>query len=220
MHCSTDQGKLHSPLFSVALQNRLTAGLGHCNYTYRDLLFIQVCSDPTAMQCSTGQINWVLHCSVLLCSRQTVEQAQQLVAHDDFGLGTDVVAQAAAHPLSAPFSELITYPLHHLRPPPALQDVRGEWAYIHKPGVGTMAIAPPSASPSKKLAAAQALQQLRYGSTSIQVHQGLPVYNATAGAATSVAAGPPDSVAQALTGQFDATQPKKAIPIAENISEH
>ena len=59
--------KLHSPLFKAALQNRLTAGLGHCNYTYGDLLFIQVCSDTTAMHCSTGQINWIPHCSKLLC---------------------------------------------------------------------------------------------------------------------------------------------------------
>ena len=146
---------------------------------------------------------------------QTMQQAQQPVAHDDFGLGTDVVAQAAAHPLSAPFAELITSPLHHLRPPPALQDVRGEWAYIHKPGVGTMAIAPPSASPSKKLAAAQASQQLRYGSTTVHVHQGLPVYSVTAGAATSAAAGPSDSVAQALTEQLDGAQPKKKRPFPE-----
>ncbi len=39
--------------------------------------------------------------------RQRMEQAQQPVAHDAFGLGTDVIAQAAAHPLSAPFAELI-----------------------------------------------------------------------------------------------------------------
>jgi len=44
MHCSTGHSKLRSPLFSVALQNRLPAGLGHSNYTYGDLLFIQVCS--------------------------------------------------------------------------------------------------------------------------------------------------------------------------------
>ena len=67
MHCSTGQGKLHSPLFKAALQNRLTAGLSHCNYTYGDLLFVQVCSDTTAMHCSTGQINWIPHCSKLLC---------------------------------------------------------------------------------------------------------------------------------------------------------
>jgi len=46
---------LHFPLCSAALQNRLTAGLGHCNHTQGDLLFIQLCSDPIAMHCSTGQ---------------------------------------------------------------------------------------------------------------------------------------------------------------------
>ncbi len=46
---------MHSPLLSVALQNRLTAGLCDCNYTYGDLLFIQVCSDPKTLHCSTGQ---------------------------------------------------------------------------------------------------------------------------------------------------------------------
>ena len=144
--------------------------------------------------------------------RQRMEQAFQPAAHDDFGLGIDTVAQAAAHPMSSPWAEMITSPLHHMRPPPALQDVRGEWAYIHKPGVGTMPIAPPSASPAKKLAAAQASQQLRYGSSAtVQVHQGLPVYSATAGAA----AGASDSVAQALTGQFDAAQPKKKRPFPE-----
>ena len=30
-HCSTGQGKLHSPLFSAVLQNMLTADLCHCN---------------------------------------------------------------------------------------------------------------------------------------------------------------------------------------------
>ncbi|DBA96982.1 TPA: hypothetical protein ACH3X3_012923 [Trebouxia sp. C0006] len=52
---STGQGKIASPLFSVALQNRLTAALCHFNNTYGDLLFIQVCSDATPMHCSTGQ---------------------------------------------------------------------------------------------------------------------------------------------------------------------
>ena len=53
--CSTGQGKIASPLFSAALQTKLTACLCHCNYTYGDLLFIQVCSDATAMHCSSGQ---------------------------------------------------------------------------------------------------------------------------------------------------------------------
>ena len=52
MHCSTGFGKLHSPLSSAALQNRLKGCLCHCNYTYEDLLLIQVCNDPPPMHCS------------------------------------------------------------------------------------------------------------------------------------------------------------------------
>ena len=55
IHCSTGQGKMHSPLFSAVLQNRLTAGLCHCNNTYGDWHFIQVSSESTEMDCSTGQ---------------------------------------------------------------------------------------------------------------------------------------------------------------------
>ena len=47
IHCNTGQGKMHSPLFSAALQNRLIAGLCHCNYTHQDLLYIQVCRNNT-----------------------------------------------------------------------------------------------------------------------------------------------------------------------------
>ena len=53
MHCSTCLGKMHFPLSTAALQNRLTTGLCHCNYTYEDLLLMQVCSDPPPMHCST-----------------------------------------------------------------------------------------------------------------------------------------------------------------------
>ena len=53
MNCSTAFGKLHSPLLSAALQNSLTAALCHCNYTYEDLVNIQVCSDPPPMHCNT-----------------------------------------------------------------------------------------------------------------------------------------------------------------------
>jgi len=52
--CSTGLGNMYCPLFKAALQNRLTPGLCHCNYTYGDLLFIQVCSEPTELHCSTG----------------------------------------------------------------------------------------------------------------------------------------------------------------------
>ena len=55
-NCSTGLGKMHSPLFSSALQNRLTAGLCHCNSTCGDFIFIQVCSEPTEMQSSTSLV--------------------------------------------------------------------------------------------------------------------------------------------------------------------
>jgi len=57
-HCSTGQGRIGktaSLLFSAALQNRLTACLCRCKYIHGDLLNIQVCTDATAKQCSTGQ---------------------------------------------------------------------------------------------------------------------------------------------------------------------
>ena len=44
---------MQSPLLIAALQDRLAAGLYHSNYTYEDLLFIQVCSDPTPVHCNT-----------------------------------------------------------------------------------------------------------------------------------------------------------------------
>ncbi len=52
-HCNTAFCKWQSPLLSAALQDRLAAGLYHCNYIYEDLLFIQVCSDPTPEHCNT-----------------------------------------------------------------------------------------------------------------------------------------------------------------------
>jgi len=58
---------MHSSLFSTALQNRLTAGLCHCNSTYGDLLFIQMCREPTEMHCSTdlGKMHSSLFSSAL-----------------------------------------------------------------------------------------------------------------------------------------------------------
>jgi hypothetical protein len=54
-HCSTGQGWITFLLFSAALQNRLTACLGQCNYTYAGLLSTQVCSDATSKHSSTNQ---------------------------------------------------------------------------------------------------------------------------------------------------------------------
>ena len=55
MHCNTVQGIMQSPLPTAALQGRLAASLYHCNYTYEDVFFIQVCSDPPQMHCNTVQ---------------------------------------------------------------------------------------------------------------------------------------------------------------------
>ncbi|DBB00359.1 TPA: hypothetical protein ACH3X1_013711 [Trebouxia sp. C0004] len=51
------QGRMQSPLFSAAAQNRLAVGIVpmHSHLTYGDLLFIQVCSDSATMHCSSVQ---------------------------------------------------------------------------------------------------------------------------------------------------------------------
>ena len=41
MHCNPGFGKMHFPQLRAALQNRLAAGLWHCNSVYEDLLFLQ-----------------------------------------------------------------------------------------------------------------------------------------------------------------------------------
>ena len=46
---------MQSPLISAAQQDWLASGLHHCKYTYQDLLFIQVCSDPAPVLCNTVQ---------------------------------------------------------------------------------------------------------------------------------------------------------------------
>ena len=59
---------MQSPLISAAQQDWLASGLYHCNDTYEDLLFTQVCTDPTPLHCNTVQgkmqsplINAALH---------------------------------------------------------------------------------------------------------------------------------------------------------------
>ena len=47
LQSSTEQWGVRFPVNSAA-------GLCHCNYTYEDLLTIQVCSDPLTMHCSTA----------------------------------------------------------------------------------------------------------------------------------------------------------------------
>ena len=52
--CSVPYCFWQFPMLSAAVQTRLTAGLGHCKNTYGDLLSVQVCSDPIAVQCHTA----------------------------------------------------------------------------------------------------------------------------------------------------------------------
>ena len=59
---------MQSPLLTAALQDRLAAGLHHCDYTYEDLLFIQVCSDSTPEHCNTVQGK--MHSPVLTAALQ------------------------------------------------------------------------------------------------------------------------------------------------------
>ena len=68
MHCSTDLGKMHSPQVTAAVQNRLTAGLCHSNYTYGDLLFIQRCA-VSQQKCTAalGKAKCIVHCAQPLC---------------------------------------------------------------------------------------------------------------------------------------------------------
>jgi len=60
---------MHSPQLWAALQNRLTAGLCHCDCAYQDLLFIQVCSDHSPRHCSTVQSK--MHPPLLSAALQT-----------------------------------------------------------------------------------------------------------------------------------------------------
>ena len=53
VHCNTVLCRMHSPVLSAALQDRLAAGLCRCNYPCEYLLFIQVCNGPTPVHCNT-----------------------------------------------------------------------------------------------------------------------------------------------------------------------
>ena len=111
----------------------------------------------------------------------------------------DLRDEIAQHPLTAPFADHMTSPPNYLRPSPAMRDLTGNWSYMHKMGVGTMAVAPPSPSPNSKLLAVQQRSQI-VGSTA-QTYRGVPVYGslptaATASASTSLAAVPSSGAAQ------------------------
>jgi len=67
VHCNIVFGKMLFPLLSAAVQIRLTAGLCQCKFNYKDLLFIQLCSEPTPVHCNIDFGKFSSHYSVLLC---------------------------------------------------------------------------------------------------------------------------------------------------------
>ena len=73
--------KCNCPLLSAAVQNRLTAGLYHCKYTYGYLLFIQVCSGPTAVQGHTAFGKVQLPPAQRCCAKQADSRLVPLQIH-------------------------------------------------------------------------------------------------------------------------------------------
>ncbi len=67
-----------------------------CTYTYGDLLFIQVCSDPARMHCSKVQGQSCPHCSVLLCKTGS----QQAVCPCTYTYGDWLFIQVCSDPTS------------------------------------------------------------------------------------------------------------------------
>ncbi len=55
MHCNTVRAKVHSPLFSAALQDRLTEGSVSLQSHLWSSALIKLCGDPAQMHCSTVQ---------------------------------------------------------------------------------------------------------------------------------------------------------------------
>ena len=67
------------PLLTV--QNRLTAGLCCCKYTYGDLLLTQVCSGPTPVQCHTAFGKAQLPLAHCCCAKQADSRLVLLQIH-------------------------------------------------------------------------------------------------------------------------------------------
>ena len=60
--------KMQSPLISAAQYDWLASGLYHRKHTYEDLLFTQVCSDPTPVHCITVQGK--MQCPLITAAQQ------------------------------------------------------------------------------------------------------------------------------------------------------
>ena len=65
----------------AAVQNRLTAGLCCCKYTYGDLLLTQVCSGPTPVQCHTAFGKAQLPLAHCCCAKQADSRLVLLQIH-------------------------------------------------------------------------------------------------------------------------------------------
>ena len=78
MHCSSVQGKMQSPLFSAALQNRLKSRECVTAYALMEKCSSYRCA-VTQPQCAAARFRakWSPHCSVLLCKTGS----QQAVCH-------------------------------------------------------------------------------------------------------------------------------------------
>ena len=69
------------PLLTAAVQNRLTAGLCCCKYTYGDLLFPQVCSGATPVQCQSAFGKAQLPLAHCCCAKQADSRPVLLQTH-------------------------------------------------------------------------------------------------------------------------------------------
>ena len=67
--------------------------LCHCNYTYADLLFIQVCSDATPMHCSTGQGK----IASLLFSAALLTKLTAILCHCNYTYGDLLFTQVCSY---------------------------------------------------------------------------------------------------------------------------
>ena len=84
MLSSPAQDKRHALWFRAALQNRMTAALCDCNFTYGYLLFIQVCSDSKLMHSTPDQDKrHALWLRAALQNRMTAELVSLQFPHMD-----------------------------------------------------------------------------------------------------------------------------------------
>ena len=116
MHCSKAQGKTQSPLFSAALQNRLTSR--HCVTAFRPM---EMCSSHrcavTQHQCTAARFRAKCspHCSMLLSKTGS----QQAFCHCRFSYGHLLFTQVCSDPAPMHCSKLTAPPAQHATQLPA-----------------------------------------------------------------------------------------------------